>query len=149
MALIECPECGHEVSSSAAVCPECAYPVGTGTPSVPPQAVRGSTKPSWWTAVPIIGRVAGGGMLFLLAEPGSLGIGIVGLLIAASAIPTWYHHRMERFKASLPDRALVDGLEDRMAELEHRHSEQMTELGERIEFAERLLSKQREQIGPG
>ncbi len=31
MALIDCPECGREVSSSAAVCPVCAYPVSTGT----------------------------------------------------------------------------------------------------------------------
>ena len=40
MALIECPECGREVSSSAAVCPECAYPVGAGTPAVPPRAMK-------------------------------------------------------------------------------------------------------------
>ena len=27
MALIKCPECGTEVSSSAAACPKCGYPV--------------------------------------------------------------------------------------------------------------------------
>lgn len=28
MALIECPECGHEVSDQAEACPSCAFPVG-------------------------------------------------------------------------------------------------------------------------
>ena len=28
MALIECPECGREVSDRAAACPHCAYPIG-------------------------------------------------------------------------------------------------------------------------
>ncbi len=27
MALIECPECGHEVSDKAATCPDCAFPL--------------------------------------------------------------------------------------------------------------------------
>lgn len=27
MALIKCPECGNEVSSSAASCPKCGYPI--------------------------------------------------------------------------------------------------------------------------
>ena len=159
MALIGCPECGREVSSSAAVCPECAYPVGAGTPSVPPRAKSGSTKRPWWTAVSIIGRIAAGGILFLLAEEGSVAIGLVGLLVAGSAIPTWYRHKMERLRAGWADTALADGLEDRMAEMEHRyreqmvqfeqtHTAQMTDLEERIDFAERLLTKQRQQIGP-
>ena len=60
MALIECPECGREVSSSAAACPECAYPVGAGTPAVPPRAMSGSTKRPWWrTAISISNRLTG------------------------------------------------------------------------------------------
>ncbi len=77
---------------------------------------------------------------------------IGGLLIAGSAIPVWYRDRIERLRAGRAgsaDTALVDGLEDRMVELEHRHLEQIADLEERIEFAERLLTKQREQIGPG
>lgn len=96
MALIECPECGREVSDSAAVCPECAYPVGAGTPSVPPRAVSGSTKRLSWTAVSIIGRIAVGGIiLFLTAVEEELGAGtgLVGLLVAGSAIPTWFRHK--------------------------------------------------------
>ena len=27
MALIKCPECGHEVSSEAKNCPNCGYPI--------------------------------------------------------------------------------------------------------------------------
>ncbi len=45
--------------------------------------------------------------------------------------------------------AVVDRLEDRIANLELRHQEQIADLDERLEFAERLLTKQREQIGPG
>ena len=64
MALIECPECGRDVSSSAAACPSCAYPVGTGTPPVPPRAVGGPPKSQWWkTAASIVGRLALGGFL--------------------------------------------------------------------------------------
>lgn len=30
MALIQCPECGAQVSSSAGSCPKCAYPIAGG-----------------------------------------------------------------------------------------------------------------------
>ena len=46
MALIYCPECGREISSSAEVCPGCAYPVKTGTPPIPPRAVAKPVKMS-------------------------------------------------------------------------------------------------------
>ena len=32
MALVRCPECGHQVSSQAPACPSCGYPQG-GQPS--------------------------------------------------------------------------------------------------------------------
>ena len=150
MALIECPECGREVSDSAAACPDCAYPVAKGSTPVPSRPAREPTKRSWWPAVSIIGRIAVGGIiLFLGAVEGELGaeIVLVGLLVAGSAIPTWFRHKIERLRAGWAGTALVD-LEDRMVELEHRHLEQMTDLEERIEFAERLVTKQRAQIGP-
>ena len=151
MALIECPECGWEVSDTAAACPKCAYRLG-GTPSVtPPRAVSESAIRSWWPAASIIGRVAVGGILMLLTmaeqELGA-GTGLLGLVVAGSAIPTWFRYKMELSRSGV-DTALVDHLEDRIAELEHRHQEQMADLEERIDFAERLLTKQREQIGPG
>ncbi len=150
MALIECPDCGREVSDSAAACPDCGYPVAKGSTPVPSRAVPEPTERAWWPAVSIIGRIAVGGILLLLArveqELGA-GTGLVGLLVAGSAIPTWYRHKMERLRAAWPS-TLVDGLEDRMAQMEQRHLEQMTDLEERIEFAERLITKQRAQIGP-
>ena len=152
MALIECPECGREVSSSAVACPECAYPVGAGTPSVPARAVSTSTQRPSWTTLSIIGRIAVGGCLMFLArveQEFGAATGLLGLVVAGSAIPTWFRHKMERLRAGGVDTAQVDALEDRVAELEHRHEEQMTELAERVDFAERLLTKQREQIGPG
>ena len=159
MALIECPECGREVSSSAGACPQCAYPVGTGTPAVSSRAVSGSPTHSWWNTASIVGRIGVGGILVLLARvEQELGAdtGLLGLLVAGSAIPTWIRHKMESSRIGQIDTAPVDGLEDRMVELEdrhleleHRHLEQITDLEERIDFAERLLTKRREQIGPG
>ena len=149
MPLIECPECGREVSDSAAVCPACAYPIRASTPPVPVRTVGESATRPFWPTAEIIGRLAVGGLLLFLAtvehELG-LGTGLVGLLVAGSAIPTWYRHRTERLRSGLVDPALADGLEDRMGELEHRHLDRIAELEERIDFAERLLTKQRDQI---
>ena len=145
MPLIECPECGREVSSSAAACPACAYPVATGTPAEPPQR-------RWWrTAISIVGRLALGGFLAGIGggEEESVAAVIGGLIIGASAIPVWYRDRIERLKAGrTPVRVLDDRVEDRMAEMELRHREQIVDLEERVDFAERLLTKQRGQIGP-
>jgi hypothetical protein len=156
MALIDCPECGREVSSSAAVCPVCAYPVSTGTPPVPPTALREPPKYTWWkTAIPLLGRVVLGVMLAAIGgdEEGSVAAVIGGTVIAGSAIPAWYRAKIERLKAGRAAEGLDDRFADRMAELEHRqqdqmdrleqmHTEQMADLEERIDFAERLLTKQ-------
>jgi phosphoglycerate-specific signal transduction histidine kinase len=73
-----------------------------------------------------------------------------GLIIGASAIPVFYRDRIERLKAGrTPVRVLDDRVDDRMAEMEHLHQEQIAELEERIDFAERLLTKQRDEIGRG
>ena len=148
MALIECPECRREVSSSAATCPTCAYPVATGTPPIPHHAVKLDSKRDWVIpALSIAARLGVGGTLFLMGanevSSGMLG----GLIIAGSAVPTFFRAWKARLKPVRPDAALVDGLADRMVELEHMHREQIADLEERIEFAERLLTKQRE-IGP-
>lgn len=39
MALVHCPECGHQVSSQAPACPSCGYPLqkGGASPGEPPQ----------------------------------------------------------------------------------------------------------------
>ncbi len=78
---------------------------------------------------------------------------IGGTVIAGSAIPAWYRAKIERLKAGRAAEGLDDRFADRMAELEHRqqdqmdrleqmHTEQMADLEERIDFAERLLTKQ-------
>ncbi len=92
-------------------------------------------------------------------EEESVAAVIGGVVIAASAIPTWYRARIERLKAGRGAAELEYRFEDRMAELEQRQQEQvdrlermnmgqMAELEERIDFAERLLAKQRPEIGP-
>ena len=158
MALIECPECGWEVSDTATACPKCAYLLGAGTLPVA-RGVEESEIQRWWPTASIIGRIAVGmGLMFLARVEQEMGapIGILGLLVAGSAIPTWIRYKIERARVGQIDTAPVDGLEDRIADLEHRHAEleqrqleQITDLEERIDFAERLLTKQREQIGPG
>lgn len=53
MALIDCPECGHRVSSAAKACPGCGFPVAEHL--TPPATVASSNDellaevhPSWW-----------------------------------------------------------------------------------------------------
>lgn len=163
MALIDCPECGREVSSTASTCPACAYPLGTRTPPTPTRSVSGSPRHQWWkTALSIAGRVIAGGVLAGVGggveESAAAVVG--GVLIAVSAIPTWYRYRIDRLRAGAGADDLDQRFEGRMAEFERRQEEQMdrleqmhasrmAELEERIDFAERLLTKQREQIGPG
>jgi len=62
MALINCPECGKQVSSSAHACPQCGYPIAEkGVPdtagalgsagaksSVSPAQLLAEVRPSWW-----------------------------------------------------------------------------------------------------
>ncbi len=55
MALIQCPDCGRQVSSEAATCPSCGYPVAERIRSgeIKPMAASASgllleVRPSWW-----------------------------------------------------------------------------------------------------
>ncbi len=41
--LIECPECGREVSSGAHACPECAYPLEGGSSRRLPASSKGGS----------------------------------------------------------------------------------------------------------
>jgi hypothetical protein len=162
MALIDCPECGHEVSSNAAVCPACAYPVGTVTPPAPPGTATVPPEYKWWKiALSMLVRAAVGGIIAGVGggEEGSAAAIVGGVLIAASAIPTWYRARIERLKAERGGADLEHRFEDRISEFEQRQQEQldriermqagqMAELEERVDFAERLLAKQRPEI-PG
>lgn len=160
MALIECPECGREISSSALACPACAYPVATGTPSEPVRAVApAKTRDRAMLAVQIVARLFVGVMLIGVAvdgtpEDASIAATIGGILVAVSAVPVWFRARLAQLDKGSPAR-----LEERVATMEQRHREQLAELArmqadqvadleERVDFAERLLAKQREQINP-
>ena len=50
MALIPCPECGHQVSTEAKSCPSCGYPLARrpGGPAGDPGEVLLAVRPSWW-----------------------------------------------------------------------------------------------------
>lgn len=55
MALINCPECGKQVSTAAQSCPSCGYPIAASPASQPPPAppananvLLAEARPSWW-----------------------------------------------------------------------------------------------------
>ena len=61
--LIECPECGREVSSGAQACPECAYPVVGRGSSGPPPVVQTRGGTGLELTKQILGRAIFGGIL--------------------------------------------------------------------------------------
>lgn len=70
MALINCPDCGKEVSTSAVACPNCGHPMATSpveertvVREVPPTAVEKDSFPKW-IFVPL--AVLGAVLIFLL-----------------------------------------------------------------------------------
>jgi uncharacterized membrane protein YdbT with pleckstrin-like domain len=56
MALINCPECGNQVSSEAKACPSCGFPVvekisqaaGPAVQRTTPEELLAEVRPSWW-----------------------------------------------------------------------------------------------------
>ncbi|MGD0057825.1 MAG: PH domain-containing protein [Verrucomicrobiia bacterium] len=50
MALIDCPECGKQVSTAAGACPSCGFPVASqvAQPQVVPDKLLAEVRPSWW-----------------------------------------------------------------------------------------------------
>ncbi len=98
MALIECPECGREVSSSAAACPACAYPVATGSAAPDDTSQRRMWRERAKLAAQVAARSLVGVMLIGFGVDGtpqdaSTAAVIGGILVAASSIPVWYRAR--------------------------------------------------------
>ena len=67
MALIYCPECGHEISQAAVACPNCGRPIQPAAPIVEPPPIivekrEGGFPP--WAIIPIV--IAGLAAIFLL-----------------------------------------------------------------------------------
>ena len=163
MALIECPECGWEVSDTAAACPKCAYPLHTATSIASGRSTEERSELVWWrTGVSVVSRVALGALLMVAAseiDTAEWGTFIGGLIISASAIPAFVRGRKASLlaKGSGPTTALMEDrmtamdehYRERIGQIEQTHAAQLNELEERIDFTERMLSKQREQIGPG
>ena len=50
MALVNCPECGREVSSTAPTCPSCGFPVAAqlAEPAPAHDKLLAEVRPSWW-----------------------------------------------------------------------------------------------------
>jgi membrane protein YdbS with pleckstrin-like domain len=51
MALIDCPECGKEVSTAAVTCPSCGFPVAAQAAQAAQPAhdtLLAEVRPSWW-----------------------------------------------------------------------------------------------------
>ena len=54
MPLINCPECGRQVSTEAQACPACGYPLAAKLAAAPAEAVKTrdellrEIRPSWW-----------------------------------------------------------------------------------------------------
>jgi hypothetical protein len=161
--IVECPECGQDVSSSAAACPECAYPVATGTPTTPITAHRrqGVGGSAFDVTKQIVGRLLFGGALMAMggawdAPP----VILSGLFVWGTGIPIWIRaRRAERLGGGGEAARIENRLERRMEELHDRHVRQiadmedqharhLSEIEERLDFTERLLTKSREQIGP-
>lgn len=50
MALVDCPECGKQVSTAAATCPSCGFPVAAqlAEPAPAHDKLLAEVRPSWW-----------------------------------------------------------------------------------------------------
>ncbi len=157
MALIECPECGTDVSSRAQTCPRCAYPLGKGQRGL--RRSHGAGIPSPYSgldvAKAVVARVVLGGVLFASgvtweAPP----VIISSLVIFGSCVPIWFKARRAAILGSGDEAgALESRLKEFMSDMEYRqvqqlddiadqNARQIAELEERLDFTERLLAKQ-------
>jgi hypothetical protein len=159
MPLIDCPECGIEVSAQATFCPRCGFPVkkagaravadAHGMPTIPLTSLDVTKS--------LIGRLVFGGLLF------ASGIGfdappviMLALVAWGSGVPLYLRARkavrlgMGQSAKALDDDVAAQLLEARnqglqqLAEID-RNATQIAELEERLEFMERLLARQREE----
>ena len=155
MALIDCPECGAEVSDSAYSCLHCACPIAEVGGRWRVGRRRWRPSPAVEAVNQIVGRVALAGVLFASgavweAPP----VVISAVVVVGSALRIW--GRMRR--GDLPGgfhRAALEGLQARVTELEDQQANQATEaeqyarqvgeLEERLDFTERLLTRRTEE----
>ena len=172
MALIACPECDKEVWRGAAACPSCAYPLEgwdetgeTGKVQVWDQTGENhgnlvSAHPAETKLVAlkkIATRVGLAIPLFVTgaafeAPPAIL----IALLMAGSCVPIWWKSRREAKRGGGPTGLVTEDqfagvireLEDRnnrhVEEMQEQHAQRLMDLEERIDFAERLLTRDKD-----
>jgi len=100
MPLIECPECGHRVSSQAASCISCGHPLRPAA-APDPRTVTTEATGKQWKALQLIGVlfIAIGAVACTASDapgggPGALmfdGIGLIALI--AGSAGAWWNHR--------------------------------------------------------
>lgn len=149
MALIGCPECDREVSTRASVCPDCGCPISS-EPDIERKLVNTNRVKN---AFNLVARLGIGFVVLVAASEGSVEAGVIGgLIIGGSVIPAALRMRvdalrqagrMSRGRSKLEDR--IADLEDRLIHDESRREDsretRLAELEERLDFAERLLTK--------
>jgi len=164
MALVECPECGGGVSSSADACPSCAFPIHAPLSSMPAREPAGAPMrgPTAATVVAldtvkgVAARLVLGAFLVLTAIPFESPPALIGgLLVAGSSFFLWRKakkaatmdldggqsaEQMQEFLLEAEDRQLRA-----IADFEEQAGQRLTDLEERIDFHERLLIKSRQQ----
>jgi hypothetical protein len=163
MALIQCPDCGVDVSSSALACPACAYPVAQRVEKNSRAGGTGRWDPrvAFEVTKSIAARLVLGGVLLASgvawdAPP----VVLSSLVVVGSCVPLWLKARKAaRLGAGATSgaleaklRAYVADAEERqlrLADLEEENSRRIAEMEERLDFAERLLARQGEGVNDG
>jgi uncharacterized membrane protein YvbJ len=102
MALINCPECGRDVSDRADKCPKCAYPIsGDQTPNKVQTIEQTSKKLKKQTLFSILTIILGIIVMIVSIAFKSDTIKYFGLLLAfvgiiwliVAEIKVWWHHK--------------------------------------------------------
>ena len=105
MALINCPECGVQVSSCAESCPKCAYPIAGGGST---QANAGKiqtveqTSKQYKMQELLSGLLCCGSIIVIImaianSQSGATAFGVLGLLVGmiwyiSVRFTIWWHH---------------------------------------------------------
>jgi hypothetical protein len=102
MALVPCPECGHQVSTQAAACPSCGRTLAANVPGlVAPSGVAAGPEQPLWQGHPsyllMLGRLVRFGLWLVLLS--AVGYGLLGYalpFLARNMAPVrrfdWTHH---------------------------------------------------------
>ena len=159
MSLIDCPECGIEVSAQATFCPRCGFPVKKAGGRAPANAQGLPTIPltSLDVTKSLIGRLVFGGLLL------ASGIGfdappvvMLALVAWGSGVPIYLKARKAARIGAGPGlpgideeltRQLLEAKNQGLQQLSDidRNATRIAELEERLEFMERLLARQRDE----